>query len=134
LSGGDAHGNQRTLSDHAIEQIIGRLLRFGVLLAAAIAIIGGGLVLAQHGGATASFSSFRGEPEELKSLAGIFHGVRHFESDAIVQLGLALLIATPVARVAFTLVAFTLQRDRTYIAITTLVLALLAYGLFFGTA
>jgi uncharacterized membrane protein len=43
-----------------------------------------------------------------------------------------MLIATPIARVAFTLVAFVLQRDRTYVLITLLVLLLLMYGLFFG--
>ena len=51
---------------------------------------------------------------------------------AIVQLGLVLLIATPVARVAFTLVAFARQRDRAYVMITTIVLALLLYSLFFA--
>jgi len=55
-------------------------------------------------------------------------------SEAIVQLGLLLLIATPVARVALTLAAFVLQRDRTYVVVTTLVLALLLYGLVFGNA
>ena len=53
---------------------------------------------------------------------------------AIVQLGLLLLIATPVARVAFTLVAFAIQRDRMYVLVTTIVLALLLYGLLFGGA
>ncbi len=49
------------------------------------------------------------------------------------QLGLVLLIATPVARVAFTLVAFVLQRDRTYVVDhVRSVLALLLYGLLFG--
>jgi uncharacterized membrane protein len=56
------------------------------------------------------------------------------QSESIVQLGLLLLIATPVARVAFTLVAFVLQRDRTYVVVTSIVLALLLYGLVFGNA
>ena len=47
----------------------------------------------------------------------------------MIQLGLLLLIATPVARVAFSLVAFIRQRDRTYIVITTIVLGLLLYSL-----
>jgi uncharacterized membrane protein len=49
---------------------------------------------------------------------------------AIIQLGLVLLIGTPVARVALTLVAFVIQRDRLYVLLTTVVLALLLYGLF----
>ena len=49
--------------------------------------------------------------------------------DAVVQLGLVLLIATPVARVAMSLVAFILQRDRVYVVVTSIVLALLIFSL-----
>ena len=48
--------------------------------------------------------------------------------------GLVLLIATPVVRVAFMLIAFVVQRDRVYAAISGLVLALLLYGLLLGRA
>jgi uncharacterized membrane protein len=121
-------------SDHAVEQIIGRLLQIGVTIAALVTIAGGALLLLQHGGTAPAFSVFHGEPGRLTSLAGIVRGAVALQSDAIVQLGLVLLIATPVARVAFTLVAFVLQRDRTYVAITALVLVLLLYGLLFGSA
>ena len=122
------------VTDHAVEQVVGRLLQLGVLLAALVVLVGGVLLLAQHGGTPISFSMFRGEPESLRSIAGIVHGVRAAQSDSIVQLGLLLLIATPVARVALTLVAFVLQRDRAYVGVTALVLALLLYGLLFGKA
>ena len=119
-------------SDHAVDQLIGRLLQIGVLLAAAVVLLGAGLLLAQHGGVVADYSVFRGEPELLRSLAAIVRGAMSWNSQAIVQLGLLLLIATPIARVALTLVAFALQRDPTYVVITALVLALLLYGLLFG--
>jgi uncharacterized membrane protein len=44
--------------------------------------------------------------------------------------GLFILVATPVARVAFSVVGFALARDRLYVAVTLLVLALLAVSLF----
>jgi len=50
-------------------------------------------------------------------------------SAGIIQLGLLLLIATPVARVVFSIVVFALQRDWLYVGITLAVLAVLAYGL-----
>ena len=121
-------------SDHAVEQFIGRLLQIGVLIAAGVTIVGGGLLLLQHGAAAPAFSVFHGEPIRLTSLNGIFRGALAMQSDAIVQLGLVLLIATPVARVAFTLAAFVLQKDRTYVVITALVLVLLLYGLLYGSA
>jgi uncharacterized membrane protein len=119
-------------SDHAVEQVIGRLLQIGVFMAAAVAIVGAILVLIQHGSSTPAFSAFGGAPDHLTSVGGIVRGVRDMRSESIVQLGIVLLIATPMLRVAFTLVAFVLQRDRVYVAITTLVLALLVYGLAFG--
>jgi len=61
-------------------------------------------------------------------------GALALDSKAIVQLGLVLLIATPVVRVAFMLIAFVVQRDRVYVAISGLVLALLLYGLLLGRA
>jgi uncharacterized membrane protein len=119
-------------SDHAVEQVIGRLLQIGVFIAAAVAIVGAILVLIQHGSAPPAFRDFRVAPNHLTSIGGIVRGVREMRSESIVQLGIVLLILTPMLRVAFTLVAFVLQRDRVYVAITTLVLALLVYGLVLG--
>jgi len=50
----------------------------------------------------------------------------------LIQLGLLLLIATPVARVAFSVVAFAMQRDRLYVAVALIVLAVLMYSLMGG--
>ena len=125
---------QSRWTDHAVEQLIGRLLQFGVLLAALVVIAGAALVLIQHGSAPISYSVFRAVPERLRTMGGIVRGAMALDSLAIVQLGLLLLIATPVARVAFMLVAFVIQRDRVYVCISTLVLALLFYGLLFGRA
>ncbi len=121
------------ISDHAIEQFIGRILQVGVLIAAAVTLAGGILLLVKEGGTVPAFAPFRGQPEYLTSVDGILGAVRERRSDALVQLGILLLIAVPIVRVACTLVAFLLQRDRIYVAITVLVLGLLMYGLFFGT-
>lgn len=122
------------ISDHAVQQAIGTVLRLGVLIAAGVTLVGGLLLLAQHGGNPAAFGTFRGEPPLLKTLAGIVRGAASLDGTALAQLGLVLLIATPVARVALTLVAFAFQRDRAYVIITAIVLALLVYGLVFGGA
>lgn len=118
--------------DHRVEQLVGRLLQIGVLVAAAVVVIGGVAMLVRHGGTTADFRVFRGEPAMLRSVDGIVRGVLAHDGRAIVQLGLVLLIATPVARVALTLVAFVMQRDRLYTIMTAVVLALLLYGVIWG--
>jgi uncharacterized membrane protein len=124
----------RDSRDERVEQIIGRLLQIGVLIAAAVVLVGGSMLLAQYGRNPASFAKFSGEDAVLKSIGAILRGVASGDSRAIVQLGLVLLIATPVARVALTLGAFLLQRDRLYVLVTSIVLALLLYGLFWGRA
>ena len=121
-------------TDHAVEQLIGRFLQFGVMLAASVVLVGATLVLVQHGSAPVSYTVFHSAPRQLRTIGGIVHGALALDSKAIVQLGLVLLIATPVARVAFMLIAFVVQRDRVYVAISGLVLALLLYGLLLGRA
>jgi uncharacterized membrane protein len=122
------------VSDHEVQQSIGGLLRFGVIIAAVVTCIGGALLLVQHGGDPVAHRTFQGEPAALESIVSIVRGAASFNGDAIAQLGLLLLIATPVARVAFTLVAFALQGDRKFVVITSIVLSLLVYALVFGKA
>ena len=118
--------------EHAVQQIVGRLLQVGVLVAAVVVVIGGTALLLQHGGATADYRVFRGVEAPLRSLVGIGRAALALDSRGVVQLGLVLLIATPIARVALTLVAFAIQRDRVYVALTAVVLALLLFGLLGG--
>ena len=118
-------------NDHEVEQLVGRLLQIGVLIATIVVLIGGAALLATHGGDVASFRIFRGATSELRSVTAAVRGAMAHDPRGIVQLGLVLLIATPVARVALTLVAFVLQKDRLYVLLTAIVLALLLVGLFF---
>jgi uncharacterized membrane protein len=120
------------MSEHELEMVIGRLLQIGVLIAGAVVLAGGLALLVQQGGSLANFSVFAGEPATLSTLTGVVSGAWHLHPRQVVQFGLILLIATPVARVAFTLVAFWAQRDRFYVGVTALVLALLLYGLIWG--
>ena len=129
-----SRGANARWSDEQVDQLIGNLLRVGVIIAAIVAAIGGALYLAQHGRQLANYREFRGEPPELRSVRGIVTAALALHSAAVVQLGLLLLIATPVARVAFSLVAFLIQRDRVYVIVTSIVLALLLFSLTGGGA
>ena len=116
-------------SDDDVDQILGNMLRIGVIIATIVAAAGGVLYLASHGLEPTDHRVFHGEPAELRHIGSIVRGAFTLHSAAIVQLGLVLLIATPVARVAMSLVAFILQRDRVYIVVTSIVLALLIFSL-----
>jgi uncharacterized membrane protein len=116
-------------NDEKVEQIVGNLLQLGVSLAGFVVFIGGVLYLFSFGHLPVNYHSFHGEPAALRSLRPIIVGVVHLESRSVIQFGLLLLIATPVARVLFSTVAFALERDRTYVAVTLAVLAILLYSL-----
>jgi len=116
--------------DSKTGSIIGNLLRAGVLTAAFVVAVGGILYLTQNGSAPVSYRTFQSEPAELRSIPKILQGMAEFDSRAIIQLGLLLLIATPVLRVVFAIVAFYLEKDRLYIAVSSVVLAVLLFSLF----
>lgn len=123
------HGTAWT--DQRVENWVGIMLRTGVLLAAAIVLIGGVLYLAkQHNAPLPDYTHFRSEPPAYTTIAGVLHGIRNFDPRAIIMLGLLVLIATPVARVGMCIVGFFFERDRMYVAISTIVLLILLYSLF----
>src|SRR5271157_6143287 len=121
-----------TLDDHRIEVMIGNLLRAGVLLAASVVLLGAAIYLSLHAMEPTDFHTFRGEAAALRTVPAIVKGAAHFHGKSIIQLGLLLLIATPVARVAFSVVAFAIERDYLYVVLTLLVLAILTYSLMGG--
>jgi uncharacterized membrane protein len=120
------------LTDTQVEQTMGNLLRAGVLVAAAVVVLGGILYLVKFGSEPPNYRLFHGEPADLRSPTRIVKGAVDFRSRALIQLGLLLLIATPVARVIFSVYAFLRQRDYIYVVLTLIVLAVLLYSLFFG--
>jgi len=127
-------GSRQKWSDERVEQVLGNLLRVGVVAAAVVVAAGGFLHLARHGGAPADHHTFHGEPQDLQSPWGILAAALALRSGGVIQLGLLLLIATPVARVVFSVFAFALQRDFTYVVLTLAVLGVLLYSLFVGHA
>jgi uncharacterized membrane protein len=116
--------------DSGLDRCIGLILRTGMLLSAAVVLLGGLLFLMQQGNGTVNFRTFHGEPPELTSVTIIARDAVHGNALQIIQLGLLLLIATPVARVIFSVAAFTWERDYLYVSISLIVLVVLLYSLF----
>ena len=106
-----------------MENAMGNLLRIGVALAAAVVLAGAAWYLWANGLRPAGYHHFH-------PAKGGFRWLATWPSpEALIQVGLLILIATPVARVIFSLVAFVLERDRAYVAITLAVLAILVYSI-----
>ena len=117
------------MNDQRLEVIISVLLRTGVLLSAAVVLLGGICFLTRHGHEQPEYQVFHGTPAIYRSVSGVIHAVGPSNCPAVIQLGLLLLILTPVARVAFSLAGFALERDGTYVALTFIVFAILIYSL-----
>ena len=116
-------------TDQKIDEVMGLVLRSGVILAAVIVLAGGIVFLSRHPGAVRDYHMFQGEPMEYKSVIAIGHDAAELHGRGLIQLGLLVLIATPIARVVFSLFAFLWQRDWTYVVVTAIVLGLLVYSL-----
>jgi len=120
---------KRLWTDKRVEEIVGNLLRSGVIASAIVVLAGGIIYLIRYGANLPDYSIFHGEPAEFRSVEGIINAAFALRSRGLIQLGLLLLIATPVARVVFSVFAFVLERDRIYIVVTLIVLAVLIYSL-----
>jgi uncharacterized membrane protein YfcA/uncharacterized membrane protein len=127
---------QATTQSHVAEQtkqpqtfassLIGWILQCGVILSASLIILGCLFLPTRPGG----LSPYRllNFPETLQEVGS---GLLILRPQAIIALGLLVLIATPVLRVAASILAFALERDRKYVVITVIVLTILLFSIFY---
>jgi uncharacterized membrane protein len=101
-----------------MDETIAGILRLGVSAAAILAIIGLAIYLKNFGGGTPQYRTFQAAKFPKGWLPA----------------AILMLIMTPIARVIFSVIAFAREKDTTYVVITLIVLALLAFGWFTGYA
>lgn len=118
--------------DKDLQALIGNLLRIGVVIAMTIVVGGLILYLFEHGRETAHYETFTND--------GVFRFHRFLtelgsgRSSAIIELGVMVLIATPIARVLFTMIGFWLEKDRLYTFIALVVLCIIIVSMLMGAA
>lgn len=117
--------------EHGLEQAMGRMLQFGVLLAALVVLIGGVMYLAQNRGPVHDYEHFQAATPAVTTIGGIAASAFHLDPLGIMGLGLLLLIATPVCRVIFGVVGFAMLRDRLYTVVSLIVLCVLLFSFVF---
>jgi uncharacterized membrane protein len=121
------------MNDQRLENIIGQLLRAGVLIAAAVVFAGGALYLVQNHSQHVHYKTFSPGTENLRTLDGIVRLAAGLDSQGLIQFGLVLLIATPVARVIMAIAGFQLERDYMYVVVSLIVLGVLLFSLMHAT-
>lgn len=109
-----------------MQLLISSTLRIGVITASTIALIGGIYYLICHGADTIpNYHKFHGEATNLTTLKGIFAGVYQKQAENCIQLGVIILLLTPISRIILSLFDFAIQRDWLYVVITAIVLAVI---------
>lgn len=116
-------------TDQKTEALVGQLLRAGVTSAAVIVMAGAAVYLVRHGLQPANYRVFKGEPTDLREWRGIIHEALRGRGRGIVQMGLLVLLLTPVARVLFAAFAFAMERDWFYVAVSSFVFLVLLYSM-----
>ncbi len=116
--------------DQKLEIIIGYTLRIGVVTAAIIVLIGGVLYLIQNHSEVTHYHTFHSAASRTDNISGIVRNIRELNMLGIIQLGLLVLIATPLLRVIFSVIVFVLENDVLYAAATLIVLIVLLYSFF----
>lgn len=125
---------QDNIAGTDLQQIIGWILRLGVIVSMLVVFIGGCFYIYRHSSETAHYSRFIGIPKFVHSAGGIWHGILTFRGRAIIQAGIILLIATPIIRVLFSAISFVLEKDWLYTGISILVLAIIVTSALTGNA
>jgi len=120
-----------------VELAISSLLRIGVLSSLLIVLAGTVVTFVHHPRYLSNRHDLGtltkpGTAQFPHTIGDLVRGLGHGQGRAIVMAGLLLLIATPVMRVAFSVLAFVYQRDRVFVVITTIVLTLLLVSFFLG--
>ncbi len=118
-------------ADLKMELAISHMLRAGVSLAAVVVFAGGFLYVLQAHGVAPDYRNFQGIASPADRIPPLLVA-HHLDSGNIIRLGILLLIATPIMRVAYCVYSFAAQKDKVYVVISSIVLCVLLYSFFFA--
>ena len=124
----------KSFKDKDMQLLLGQVLRAGTIVSVSVVFIGGVLFLVRHGHTVADYRTFKGIPDFVRNQSGIMYGILSFKGQAIIQLGIVLLIATPILRVIFSAIGFVLEKDYLYLGISLLVLSIIFFSALSGHA
>jgi uncharacterized membrane protein len=124
----------KKFKDTDMQLLLGQVLRAGTVLSICVVFFGGIIYLAKHGQSIPNYREFKGIPDFVSNAKGLFNGALTFKGQAIIQLGIILLIATPIMRVIFSTIGFALEKDYMYVVISLLVLCIICFSMINGHA
>ncbi len=124
----------KKFKDTDMQLLLGQVLRAGTVISISIVFFGGVLYLYRHGHSLTTYKVFKGTPGFVQQTTGLWDGVISLKGQAIIQVGILLLVATPILRVIFSAVGFMLEKDYMYVGISLLVLFIIFMSMMSGHA
>ncbi len=127
---------QEPTTVHRVELAISYLLRGGVFLSIGLVVLGSCLTYVHHPDYATRTLPLKEATWVARdfphSVGATITSLREFKGQGFILLGLLVLLLTPVLRVAVSIVAFAIQKDRVFMAITMIVLGILVLSFFLG--
>ena len=124
----------KKFKDTDMQLLLGKVLRAGTIISISVVFLGGILYLYRHGYSVANYREFKGIPDFVRLSTQLINESLKFKGQAIIQVGIILLIATPIIRVIFSAVGFALEKDYLYFGISLLVLLIIFFSALGGHA
>ena len=118
--------------DRKTELVLSNLLRIGVIAAGGIVLIGAIFFFVRHGYEIPDYHTFKFDSLNINDPLTLINGLFALNAEAIMKLGILILIATPVLRVIVSVIAFLHEKDFMYVVFTLIVLIVLLYSIFFS--
>jgi uncharacterized membrane protein len=124
----------KIFKDKDMQLLLSHVLRAGTIISVTIVFIGGVFFIYRHGQSISDYHKWNGIPNFIRTTSGIFHGIWALKGQAMIQLGIVMLIATPILRVIFSAIGFVLEKDYMYVGISLLVLGIIFFSMMSGHA
>ncbi|KFF02315.1 DUF1634 domain-containing protein [Chryseobacterium luteum] len=125
---------RKNFTDVDLNRSVGNLLRLGVILSVITSLIGFIKLFTEGFKMPKKYTSLDMGSSSEKVWGMFWNSLCKGEGMAIIQLGILLLIFTPLVRIIFALIGYLKEKDYVYVVISSIVLAIMAVSFFTGYA
>ena len=121
------------VNDNTMQKAVGNVLKYGVWSVLLVGAFGGIVLIWSSGDRTIDYTTFRENDQSIFQVVDqILQGVMRLDGRSIVYLAIIMLFSTPLVRLILSLISFIVEKDYMYVTITTIVLIIIAFSVYFG--
>lgn len=125
---------RKNFTDADLNRSVGNLLRLGVILSVITSLVGFIKLFTEGFKMPKKYKLLDMGTSSEKVWGHFWETLCKGEGMAIIQLGILLLIFTPLMRIIFALIGYLKEKDYVYVVISSIVLAIMAVSFFTGYA